>query len=137
MPVTSHISGESAGQTLEELFGLSRGLCGGADVGTCSPAPTAAEAAPAQPAAEEPAPAKRTRRTKAEIEAEKVAEELDAAAKPAATEPAEDPEPATVEAEPAEQVSETDVRATVVELLKTTAQDRTSVVQGKRETVRE
>src|SRR3546814_11955519 len=97
MPVTSHISGESAGQTLEELFGLSRGLCGGADVGTCSPAPTAAEAAPAQPAAEEPAPAKRTRRTKAEIEAEKVAEELDAADKPAATEPAEDPEPARSE----------------------------------------
>src|SRR3546814_11145973 len=44
----------------------------------------------------------------AEIEAEKVAEELDAADKPAATEPAEDPEPATVEAEPVEQVSETD-----------------------------
>src|SRR3546814_19137252 len=81
MPVTIHISGESAGQTLEELFGLSRGLCGGADVGTCSPAPTEAEAAPAQPAAAEPAPAKRTRRTKAEIEAEKVAEELGAADK--------------------------------------------------------
>src|SRR3546814_5233910 len=48
---------------------------------------------------------------------------LDAADKPAATEPAEDPEPATVEAEPVEQVSETDVRATVVEFLKTTDQD--------------
>src|SRR3546814_176316 len=40
-----------------------------------------------------------------------------------ATEPAEDPGPATVEAEPVEQVSETDVRATVVEFLKTTDQD--------------
>src|SRR3546814_17066150 len=102
MPVTIHISGESAGQTLEELFGLSRGLCGGADVGTCSPAPTAAEAAPAQPAAEEPAPAKRIRRTKAEIEAEKVAEELDAADKLAATEEAEEHVHATIGADPVE-----------------------------------
>src|SRR3546814_21143037 len=53
----------------------------------------------------------------------KVAEELDAADKPEATGPAEEPEPATVEAEPVEQVSETDVRATVVEFLKTTDQD--------------
>src|SRR3546814_16954962 len=120
MPVTSHISGESAGQTLEELFGLSRGLCGGADVGTCSPAPTAADAAPAQPAAEEPAPAKRTRRTKAEIEAEKVAEELDAADKPTDTQPSEDPEPAALEAEPDDTLSETDGPATKVAFLKTT-----------------
>lgn len=133
MPITITIAGESAAQTLDELFGLSRGLCGGgAEVGTCSTAAVAAEAAPAQPApapaAAQPEPAKRGRGrppSKVQEEAAKVADEMDAAEAPAA-EPAaaSEPEPAaTVEAEPVEQVSETDVRATVVDFLKKTDQD--------------
>lgn len=127
MPITITIAGESAAQTLDELFGLSRGLCGG---GAPVAAPAATEAAPAQPApaAAQPEPAKRGRGrppSKVQEEAAKVADEMDAAEAPAA-EPAAAPEPepaATVEAEPVEQVSETDVRATVVDFLKKTDQD--------------
>lgn len=137
MPVSITINGENAAQTLDELFGLSAGL-GGRREPVCvpvQPMPTATEAAAQaeQPAAEPAAePEKRRgRKSKVQEEAEKVADEIDAAEEAKKTEqPANDPAPAAAEPAPvAEQpaalapVSETDLRAAVVAFLQKTGQD--------------